>query len=107
MILVLLEKHPTNIILMINDILNEMKHENQFLMYQLWRQAYLDPFMKVFSTLEKKQLLRPSVTSEQAARFCLSAITPLFSKQSPFDVFSLEERLHMQIDFVLHGLYQS
>ncbi|WP_099222159.1 TetR/AcrR family transcriptional regulator [Listeria costaricensis] len=107
MILVLLEKHPTNIILMINDILNEMKPENQFLMYQLWRQAYLEPFMQVFATLEKNELLRPTVTSEQAARFCLSAVTPLFSKQSPFDHFSLDERLSTQIDFVLHGLYQS
>lgn len=40
MLIMLIEEHPTNILLMIHDILNEMKPENQFLLYKLWQNLF-------------------------------------------------------------------
>ncbi|WP_072215769.1 TetR/AcrR family transcriptional regulator, partial [Listeria monocytogenes] len=48
MLIMLIEEHPTNILLMIHDILNEMKPENQFLLYKLWQKTYLEPFQQFF-----------------------------------------------------------
>lgn len=52
MLIMLIEEHPTNILLMIHDILNEMKPENQFLLYKLWQKTYLEPFQLFFERLE-------------------------------------------------------
>ncbi len=105
MAVMLIEKHPTNILLMIHDILNELKEENQFFLYTLWKDTYLQPFQNVFEQLEVSGTIREDVTAERAARFFLSAISPLFSRMSRFESNEpISVRVKEKVDFILFGL---
>nr|WP_312025822.1 TetR/AcrR family transcriptional regulator [Listeria booriae] len=104
MLTMLIENHPTNILLMIHDILNELSPENQFLMFKLWQTTYLEPFNRVFKTISDKGMLRDGVTSETAARYCLSTISPIFATDSPFRQGSMSDRLDELIDFMMFGI---
>lgn len=104
MLMMLIENHPTNILMMIHDILNELKKENQFLMFQLWQSTYLDPFKRLFEKMEDDGTLREGVTSETAARYCLSTISPVFASDSPFRTGSMSDRLDELIDFMMFGI---
>lgn len=104
MLTMLIEKHPTNILMMIHDILNELSPENQFLMFQLWQTSYLDPFNRLFKTISDKGMLREGITSEAAARYCLSTISPIFASSSPFRKGSMANRLDELIDFMMFGI---
>lgn len=105
MVIMLIEKHPTNILLMIHDILNELKEENQFLLYTLWRDTYLRPFERVFEQFEEKGELQSGIIALRAARFFLSAISPLFSEMSKFETAEpTSVRVAETIDFILFGL---
>ncbi|WP_088810038.1 MULTISPECIES: TetR/AcrR family transcriptional regulator [Listeria] len=105
MVIMLIDKHPTNILLMIHDILNELKEENQFLLYTLWRDTYLRPFEHVFKQLEARAEIREPISAERAARFFLSAISPLFSQMSKFESAEpTDVRVKETINFILFGL---
>ncbi|MCQ2010142.1 MAG: TetR/AcrR family transcriptional regulator [Sporolactobacillus sp.] len=105
MLMVLIQKHPTNIMMMIQDIVNEMNQENQHMLYELWQQTYLNPFKELFAKWEKQGILREQINSDAAARFCLSSIVPLTSTHVENEAEpSLSDRLSAIIDFLLHGL---
>ncbi|CAM2363148.1 TetR/AcrR family transcriptional regulator [Listeria seeligeri] len=105
MLIMLMEKHPTNILLMIHDILNEMKPENQYLLYKLWQQTYLVPFQEFFQKQEVAGELRDGVSAEMAARYCLSTISPLFSGKSEFgEQQSTTERIDELINLMMFGI---
>ncbi|AIS61214.1 TetR/AcrR family transcriptional regulator [Listeria ivanovii] len=105
MLIMLIEKHPTNILLMIHDILNEMKPENQYLLYKLWQQTYLIPFQKFFQKQEATGELREGVSAEVAARYCLATISPLFSGKSEFaEKQTMTERIEELIDLMMFGI---
>ncbi len=105
MLIMLIEKHPTNILLMIHDILNEMKPENQYLLYQLWQQTYLIPFQEFFQKQEAAGELREGVSAEVAARYCLATISPLFSGKSEFaEKQTTTERMEELIDLMMFGI---
>ncbi|CAM3058196.1 TetR/AcrR family transcriptional regulator [Sporolactobacillus spathodeae] len=105
MFLILIEKHPTNVMMMIEDIFTEFDSKNQYILYELWQQTYLMPFKELFKEWAKHGLIREHLNIDAAARFCLSSIVPLTSKhpisaQEP----ALANRLNTTIDFLLHGL---
>ncbi|EST10752.1 TetR/AcrR family transcriptional regulator [Sporolactobacillus laevolacticus] len=105
MLLILIEKHPTNIMMMIQDILNELDKKNQYILYELWQQTYLSPFKELFAEWAKHGLIREHLDIDAAARFCLSSIVPLTSKHSvTAKESSLSDRLNATIDFLLYGL---
>ncbi|MBC6316615.1 TetR/AcrR family transcriptional regulator [Listeria grandensis] len=104
MLMMLIENHPTNILMMIHDILNELKKENQFLMFQLWQSTYLDPFKRLFERISDDGMLRTGVTSEAAASYCLSTISPIFASDSPFRQGSMSDRIDELIDFMMFGI---
>ncbi|MDF2519308.1 MAG: TetR family transcriptional regulator, partial [Sphingobacterium sp.] len=105
MLMVLIQKHQTNIMMMIQDIVNEMDQENQHMLYELWQKTYLNPFKELFAEWAKQGLLRGQINSDAAARFCLSSIVPLTSKHVEDGAEpSLSDKLSTIIDFLLHGL---
>ncbi|EAC5533167.1 TetR/AcrR family transcriptional regulator [Listeria monocytogenes] len=105
MLIMLIEEHPTNILLMIHDILNEMKPENQFLLYKLWQKTYLEPFQDFFERLENAGELRDGVSAETAARYCLSTISPLFSGKGSFaQKQTTTEQIDELINLMMFGI---
>ncbi|MCO7175232.1 TetR/AcrR family transcriptional regulator [Sporolactobacillus kofuensis] len=105
MLLILIEKHPTNVMMMIEDIFTEFDQKNQYILYELWQQTYLMPFKELFAEWAKHGLIREQLDIDAAARFCLSSIVPLTSKHSvSAQEPSLSNKLNTTIDFLLHGL---
>lgn len=105
MLIMLIEKHPTNILLMVHDILNEMNPENQYLMYRLWQETYLEPFQAFFQGQEAAGKLREGITAEVAARYCLATISPLFSGKSQFaEKQSTTQRIEELMDLMMFGI---
>lgn len=96
--------HPTNILLMIHDIMSDLKPENQTLLYQLCLQTYNQPFEIFFGKLKDEGRLRPSIDVKTAARYVISSITPLFGPEPKFNNQSQTERIMELTDIFLHGL---
>lgn len=104
MFTVLSEDHPTSIMMMIHDISVEFTADNRRYLFTLWKENYLIPFQAVFEDLERKGLLRKSITPEDAARFCLLTAA---QKMSSWEAPSLSNRFTLLIDLILNGTIQS
>ncbi|WEG72422.1 TetR/AcrR family transcriptional regulator [Vagococcus intermedius] len=104
MIETLIVLHPTNILLMIHDIMSDLKPENQTLLYKLCLQTYNQPFEIFFQKLKDEGRLRHSIEVKTAARYVISSITPLFGPEPKFNVQNKTERIAELTDIFLHGL---
>lgn len=104
MFIILSEDHPSSIMLMIHDIRTELKPDNQRHVFLLWKESYLQPFEQIFTELQGQGRLRPSVTPEDAARFCLLT---LGQKISSGQSNSLSGRYHVLVDLILNGTLQA
>lgn len=106
MILTLIDLHPTNIMLMIHDILNEMQPENQYLLFQLSQDTYSRPFDDFFTEMQEKGLLRPEVSARAAAKFVVTSISPMFNGNQKFAAKTpMSEQVRELTDFMLHGVF--
>lgn len=107
MILTLIDLHPTNIMLMIHDILNEMQPENQYLLFQLSQDTYSRPFDDFFTEMQEKGLLRPEVSARAAAKFVVTSISPMFNGNQKFaSKTPMSEQVRELTDFMLHGVFK-
>ncbi|MGX7418849.1 TetR/AcrR family transcriptional regulator [Carnobacterium gallinarum] len=107
MIVTLMNYHPTNIMLMIHDILNEMQPENQYLLFQLSQNTYSRPFSEFFDEMKEQNLLREDVSSKAAAKFVVSSISPLFNGNQKFGPsVPIEEQVSELTDFMLYGIFK-
>ncbi|WP_317945630.1 TetR/AcrR family transcriptional regulator [Carnobacterium maltaromaticum] len=107
MILTLIDLHPTNIMLMIHDILNEMQPENQYLLFQLSQDTYSRPFDDFFTEMQEKGLLRPEVSARAAAKFVVTSISPMFNGNQKFaEKTPMSEQVRELTDFMLHGVFK-
>ncbi|RDW20338.1 TetR/AcrR family transcriptional regulator [Oceanobacillus arenosus] len=102
MLEVLSNEHPTSIMMMIHDIAVEFKEENRRYIFSLWKQTYLEPFINIFEELKEEGMLRDTITSEEAARFCLLTMGQTMStwKSKPK---SLAGQYTVLVDLILHG----
>lgn len=102
---ILIQKHPTNIMLMVHDIFSQMDRENQVILINLWKKTYLDPFKQLFTRWSHLGYLRAELDADAAARYCLSSIVPMTSNRfSKMNKDRQNERINKVIDFLLHGL---
>ncbi|QDI90146.1 TetR/AcrR family transcriptional regulator [Salicibibacter halophilus] len=102
MLELLSKEHPSSIMMMINDIRVEFKEVNQIHIYGLWRQTYLEPFIRIFEEMKEEGSLRDSISPEDAARFCLLTLGQSMStwKNKPK---SLAGQFTLLVDLILHG----
>lgn len=110
MLEVLSKEHPTSIMMMIHDIFVEFKEENRLHIYMLWKQTYLEPFVRIFEELKEYGQLREAISPEEAARFCLLTMGQTMSTwgnnpESESD--SVSGQYTLLVDFILHGTKKS
>ncbi|CDO03575.1 HTH-type transcriptional repressor KstR2 [Oceanobacillus picturae] len=102
MLEVLSAEHPTSMMMMVHDILVEFKEENRKRIFSLWKETYLDPFIKIFEEMQKEGMLRESIQPEDAARFCLLTLGQTMSqwKEKPK---TLAGQYSLLVDLILNG----
>lgn len=105
MILTLIDQHPTNIMLMIHDILNEMKPENQLILFQLSQEAYTKPLSHYFVEMAQRGLLKSMINPNTAASFVMMSISPLFGQQPFKHKKPIEEQVDELIQLMLYGVF--
>ncbi|MFD1173375.1 TetR/AcrR family transcriptional regulator [Oceanobacillus picturae] len=106
MLEVLSAEHPTSMMMMVHDILVEFKEENRKRVYTLWKDTYLDPFIKIFEEMQEEGMLRESIQPEDAARFCLLTLGQTMSqwKGKPK---TLAGQYSLLVDLILNGTTKS
>ncbi|MCG3419403.1 TetR/AcrR family transcriptional regulator [Oceanobacillus jordanicus] len=106
MLEVLSAEHPTSMMMMVHDILVEFKEENRKRIFSLWKETYLDPFIKIFEEMQEEEMLRESIQPEDAARFCLLTLGQTMSqwKQKPK---TLAGQYSLLVDLILNGTTKS
>lgn len=106
MLEVLSAEHPTSMMMMVHDILVEFKEENRKRIFSLWKETYLDPFIKIFEEMQKEGMLRESIQPEDAARFCLLTLGQTMSqwKEKPK---TLAGQYSLLVDLILNGTTKS
>jgi AcrR family transcriptional regulator len=106
MLEVLSAEHPTSMMMMVHDILVEFKEENRKRIFSLWKETYLDPFIKIFEEMQEEGMLRESIQPEDAARFCLLTLGQTMSqwKEKPK---TLAGQYSLLVDLILNGTTKS
>lgn len=104
MIVLLIEKHPTNLFLMLNDMFVEMDPGSHGELYLIFKGTYSDNFAAVFKQETNRKALREGVTVEDAARFVLYNVSSMLSIQQTYQKTSRHEDISLFIDFMLHGI---
>ncbi|MBP1039764.1 TetR/AcrR family transcriptional regulator [Vagococcus sp. BWB3-3] len=104
MIVLLIDKHPTNLFLMLNDMFVEMEPESHGQLYQIFKGTYSDNFAAVFNQESNQKALREGVTVEDAARFVLYNVSSMLSIQQTYQKTSRHEDIRLFVDFMLHGI---
>ncbi|WP_010529508.1 TetR/AcrR family transcriptional regulator [Lentibacillus jeotgali] len=106
MLEVLSREHPASIMTMVHDIFVEFKEENRRHIYLLWKETYLDPFIKIFEEMKEDGLLRDTISPEEAARFCLLTMGQTMSTLK-YQSESLAGQYTLLVDLILHGTKKS
>lgn len=107
MVKVLLEKHPTNLFRMLQDMSKELDQEEYQKMYRWFHATYLENFMRVLAEGSKDALeLREEVQLEQAASFLLYTISSIMEIQTTYQTKQSEAKVAQMIDLALFGIYQ-
>ncbi|WP_314061783.1 TetR/AcrR family transcriptional regulator [uncultured Vagococcus sp.] len=104
MIVLLIEKHPTNLFLMLNDMFVEMDPGSHGELYLIFKGTYSDNFAAVFKQETNRKALREGVTVDDAARFVLYNVSSMLSIQQTYQKTSRHEDISLFIDFMLHGI---
>ncbi len=104
MIMLLIDKHPTNLFLMLNDMFVEMEPESHGQLYQIFKGTYSDNIAAVFKQKNNQKVLREGVTVEDAARFVLYNVSSMLSIQQTYQKTSRQEDIRLFVDFMLHGI---
>ncbi|MGP6139011.1 MULTISPECIES: TetR/AcrR family transcriptional regulator [unclassified Jeotgalibaca] len=93
------ERHPVNLFIMQHDIENEMSKENHLLLYQLWRQSYLQPLIELFSNYVGDE--SPFNSFELALHF-YGTISPYIQKDKRFhESLRTEQLVHLFVYGIL------
>lgn len=104
MIVLLIDKHPTNLFLMLNDMFVEMDPESHGELYLVFKETYSDNFAAVFKQETNLKSLRDGVTVDDAARFVLYNVSSMLSIQQTYQKTSRHDDIKLFIDFMLHGI---
>ena len=106
MTMVLIQKHPTNIFIMINDIRTEISEENQKLMMTVWETTYLASFEAFIDIAMAQDSSFDMGNKKVAARYILSAISPLFNlKEFKSNYAMMLGMVDQTVHFILYGIF--
>lgn len=104
MIHVLLEKHPTNLFLMLHDMFREMEVEYRSTLYTIFKQTYINSLAAVFTHENSLVQLRDGVSVDDATRFVLYNVSSILSIQTTYQRKTKQEDVKKFVDLMLHGL---
>ncbi|MFC0232968.1 TetR/AcrR family transcriptional regulator [Vagococcus entomophilus] len=107
MIDILLEKHPTNLFKMLQDMSNELDTSEQKLMYLWFHETYISSFIQLFAQVKTSPKLKQRVSDEQAASFLLYNVSALMEVQQTYQKKQSQQKINEMIDMMLYGLYQT
>ena len=105
MTMTLIQKHPTNIFMMVNDINTEMSEENRLLMMNIWENTYLSSFENFIDLAMSQDKSFKMGNKKVAARYILSAISPLFNMMGFRSNYAMMLGIVDQtVHFILYGI---
>lgn len=104
MVNVLLEKHPTNLFLMLNDMFVEMADQTHANLYVMFKKTYVDSFMAVFQEPANAAKLRPGVSVADGARFVLYNVSAILSIQNTYQKTTKQKDIDSFIQMMLYGI---
>lgn len=104
MIHVLLEKHPTNLFLMLHDMFIEMEAEYRTTLYTIFKETYINNMAAVFTHENSTVQLRAGVSTEDATRFVLYNVSSILSIQTTYQRKTKQEDVEKFVDLMLNGL---
>lgn len=104
LIFILLDKHPTNLFLMLHDMFIEMEVEYRSTLYTIFKKTYINNIAALFENENSDFHLREGVNVEDATRFVLYIISSILSIESTYQRKTKEEDIEIFIDLMLNGL---
>jgi AcrR family transcriptional regulator len=84
LIKVLLEEHPANLFLMLNDMLQEMGTEYNKVLYGIFKQTYIDNISAIFEKNESSPVFQKNICAADATRFVLYNVSALLSVERTY-----------------------
>lgn len=103
---ILVVKHPTNLFMMINDIMREMDEDKKYEMYLLWNKTYLQAMIHFVDEAKDKNFIDDHQDTTKNARYLLSAISPLIQVENSFlKKANIDDEIRSIVNFALHGIF--
>ncbi|MGK0551131.1 TetR/AcrR family transcriptional regulator [Enterococcus faecalis] len=103
---VLLEEHPANLFLMLNDMFQEMDADYERALYQIFKKTYIENIAVIFETEDKTYHLQQAVSVSDATRFVLYNVSALLSVEKTYQRKTTDEDIQKFIRFMLHGIIE-
>lgn len=101
---VLLDKHPTNLFLMLNDMFLEMGNEYRGELYQIFKKTYISNIAAIFEADNKDVLLQKGVSVDDATRFVLYNVSALLSIEKTYQRKTNSQDVDKFIHLMLYGI---
>jgi AcrR family transcriptional regulator len=101
---VLIDKHPTNLFLMLNVMLDEMADEYQAKLYHIFETTYIDNIAAIFMETKGETALREDVSVAEATRFVLYNVSALLSIKKTYRRATDKDDIEHFIHFMLYGI---
>lgn len=101
---VLIDQHPTNLFLMLNDMLDTMADEYQVQLYEIFKTTYVDNIAAIFTEKQGDTVLKDTVQIADATRFVLYNVSALLSIEKTYQRTTDKADIKKFIQFMLYGI---
>ena len=107
LIKVLLDEHPTNLFLMLNDMFQEMGPDYNRTLYQIFKKTYINNIAAIFESEPETNCLQEGISVDDATRFILYNVSALLSIEKTYQRKTVDDDVKKFIQFMLHGVLKS
>lgn len=104
LIKVLLEEHPANLFLMLNDMLQEMGTEYNKVLYGIFKQTYIDNISAIFEKNESSPVFQKNICAADATRFVLYNVSALLSVERTYRRKTEDKDITKFVQLMLYGI---
>lgn len=107
LIKVLLDEHPTNLFLMLNDMFQEMGPDYNRTLYQIFKKTYINNIAAIFESEPETNCLQEGISVDDATRFILYNVSALLSIEKTYQRKTVDDDVKKFIQFMLNGVLKS
>lgn len=107
LIKVLLEEHPANLFLMLNDMLKEMGTEYNKILYRIFEQTYIENISAIFEKNDTTPMFQKNICAEDATRFVLYNVSALLSVEKTYQKKTEDKEIAKFVQLMLYGILET